>query len=334
MSGVKQTVSSGRSIAVDFVQRRRVDDPAGPHGLDYEDPDALEATSLLDRVTGGAVAPPSSPAEADEFFDELHPDPAQEQPEDVEELDPWIARQAQPGQTTPTVSEGPANGTAGLSGDVPLVRRAARRERAPRQPRSLPRPHVPALRHPHLPALPRVRLRAPARLRGRALRLGTATLAGVAVLAGLGALFGSSTPSHSRTGAASFNATAAVGPPFPGLAKTITAVDTAVTHATSVITTTRSGVRAHKLRVHARSRRKPHRSHPAAVTHQSSGSSSPPLSSSQPTVNYTPVTSGSSASAASDSGQAAGSGSPPTQSTSPAGPSGNSAMLGPGHCGC
>ena len=98
MSGVKDTVGSGRSIAVDFVQRRRVDDPGERGAPEYEDPEALEATSLLDRVTGGAPAPTSPPGEPDEFFDELRPDPTEQQPDDVEELDPWIARQAQPGQ--------------------------------------------------------------------------------------------------------------------------------------------------------------------------------------------------------------------------------------------
>jgi uncharacterized membrane protein YgcG len=327
MSGVKDTVASGRSIAVDFVQRRRVDDPAERDAPEYEDPEALEATSLLERVTGGAVAPTSAPGEPDEFFDELRPDPTEPQPSDVEELDPWIARQAQPDQTKPTTNQASANGTAGLAGDVPLVRSAARRERASRHPRSLPRPH--------LPVLPRLRVRTMLRPRRRALGLGATVLAGIGVLAALGALFSSSGPSRGHTTAASFNPTAAAGPAFPGLAHTISGSDTALTRATHAAARSRSSTHTRKPRPHPRAHKPP--------VHDTSPPAAPAASSAHATTNYTPTqqpsqqssqpaptsSSGSEASSASTSGGGSSSGS--SSSGGSTGAFGQGGTLGPGH---
>lgn len=78
--------------------------------------------------------------------------------------------------------------------------------------------------------------------------------------------------------------------------------------------------------------------HPPKASHSVSNSAPPVSSSSSPAISSAPPTNNTpnatAASSASSAGQAVSSDPAPAQSAPSAGPSGNGAMLGPGHCGC
>ena len=343
---------NGGSITVDFVQRRRIDnqqDSSSAEQLAPLDPQGLEGIRLIDRITAGAGNPPPAAPEqpeADEFFDHLPADqPPTEtvEPEQSDQVDPWIQQQARPAPAASIPTQPQPNGTAHLPADIPTHRPA--RERKPR-------------RQATLGVLQFTRARA------RAIRLGAATLAGAGVLAaGAIALAGGTTPSNSPHHTTS----AAIAIP-PGL--------TAALHSTSAAQTNKPSSSSHRPRPathkhhprrpahHPRHQAAPATRRPATVVAQSSSSapavssqpavnhtpsaepqtsSSTPAVTSQPAVSYTPAAaSHTSYPSSSTSGTSASGGSGGTSSgssglrtsTAPAGPTGSSALLGPGHCSC
>ena len=350
IAGGDRGSDDGGSITVDFVQRRRIDnqheDSSGTGQLAPADPQGLEGIRLIDRVTAGAGnAPPAAPEqpEADEFFDDLsatEPPTEIAEPEESDQVDPWIQEQARPAPPGSAATQPRPNGTAHLPADVPTHRPA--RERKPRQ----------ATLGVHS-----------TRARARAIRLGAATLAGAGVLvAGAIALAGGTTPStrtHHRN-------SAAIATP-PALTAALRSPSAAQTNRPS---SHRSRLATHKQHArravqHAHHTVAPATWHPTTVVAQTSSSapvvanqaavsytpsaerqtsSSTPTVSSQPAVSYTPAaasssshpstsksdTSGSSGS----SGTSSGSSGTSSNSTAPAGPTGSSALLGPGHCSC
>ena len=352
IAGEDRGSDNGGSITVDFVQRRRIDnqheDSSGAEQVAPADPQGLEGIRLIDRVTAGAGnAPPAAPErpEADEFFDDLsatEPATTVAQPEESDQVDPWIQEQARPAPAASIATQPQPNGTAHLPADVPTHHPA--RERKPRQ-TTLDRDFT--------------------RARARAIRLGAATLAGAGVLvAGAIALTGGTNPS-TRT---HHTPSAAIATP-PALTTALRSPSAAQTNRPSP-RSHHSRLATHKQRArravqHAHHTVAAATSHPTAVVAQTSSSapvvanqaavsytpsaerqtsSSTPTASSQPAVSYTPAaassssppstsksdTSGSSGSSRTSSGSSGTS----SNSTAPAGPTGSSALLGPGHCSC
>jgi hypothetical protein len=323
--GSKDRTPSGAPVAVDFIERKRLSTPEPDSRPHTEDTDELEATRLLDRITGGAPPPTCQPGgdEPDEFFDELQATALQEhEVDDSEDLDPWIARQAQPGPAIASVKQAPPNGTAALESDVPTLRAAKqsapwRRLHAP----TIPRPRAPKISRPHAPRMPR--------LGGKGVRLTAAIVIGVLAIAVLGAIV--KPGAHANT--AQTLSTPAVSPPatfgLSGLNTTARGAEATLARITKAAARrSQRPARAHKP---ARKHQAPKPSHTSSSTAAASSRSVGVIHSAPAAPTYTP-----SASAAStgSGAQSASSDPAPTHSAPTAGPSGSSAILGPGHCGC